>query len=135
MEAGKERLKAPRLFIAGLFLSAIVFVAYATVTNYFQIIPIQILLAISWSCLFTGTLIMLLQDNKERATSTGILFPTVNFSQVTGMFLKRFMAQLCDYEPLIYVAAGLYLAGYGVLKEQARQKNSSIPRHTAQTQA
>ena len=115
-----ERFRPSRLFIAGLLFSVAVFIAYAFTTNYLQVIPIQILLAVSWSCLFVGALLQLLKDNEERATSTGILFSTGSFSQATGPFLGGFVAQLWGYQSMMYGAAGLCLAGYGVIKAQAR---------------
>jgi len=82
-----DKLRESRLFILGFILSSAVFLAYAQCTGYLQLIPVQVLLAVAWSCLYVGALLLLLRKNEERATATGILFSTISIS------LSRF---LCD---------------------------------------
>jgi MFS family permease len=116
-----ERIKPSRLFVAGLFFSAAVFIAFAFTTHYLQVIPINIVLAISWACLFVGALLLLFKDNEERATSTGILFSSGSFSQATGPFVGGWVAQMWGYQPMMYGAAALCLVGVGVVQTQARR--------------
>ena len=106
-----DKVRASRLFIVGLFCSTLVFIIYGLATNYFQIIPAQVLLAVSWSCLYVGALLLLFKNNEEKATSAGILFSTGSFSQATGPFLGGFVAQLWGYQTLMYLASGLCLVG------------------------
>lgn len=109
-----ERFRESRLFVLGFGLSALVFLLYALVNNYLQLIPVQMLLASSWSCLYVGALLLLLKNNEERATSTGILFSTISISGAAGPFLGGLVAQLWGFQPLMYFAAGLSLAGLGM---------------------
>jgi MFS family permease len=109
-----DRFRAPRLFVVGLLLSLVVFVAYALATSYLQIIPIHILLAIAWSCLYIGALLLLLRNNEEKATATGLLFSTINISAAVGPVLGGLAVQFWDYDSLMYIAAGTSLLGLGV---------------------
>lgn len=115
-----ERFRESRLFVLGFGLSALVFLLYAFVNNYLQLIPVQMLLASSWSCLYVGALLLLLKNNEERATSTGILFSTISISGAAGPFLGGLVAQLWGYQPLMYFAAGLSLAGLGMATMRPR---------------
>ena len=105
------RFGASRLFTFGFVLSAAVFLGYAASTNYLQLIPSQVLLALAWSCLYVGALMLLLKKNEERATATGILFSAISISGTVGPFLGGLAAQLWGYPPLMYIAAGFSLAG------------------------
>jgi len=115
-----ERLKESRLFLLGFLFSALVFLAYAQVTNYLQVIPVQALLAVAWSCLYVGALLLLLKNNEERATSTGILFSTISISGAAGPFLGGLVAQFWGYQLLMYLASGLCLVALGIVTVQSR---------------
>ena len=109
-----EKFKEARLFITGFALSALVFLSYSLSTHYLQLIPVQALLACSWSCLYVGALLLLLRNNEERATSTGILFSTISMSGAVGPFLGGLVAQLWGYQPLMLLSAALSIAGLGM---------------------
>ncbi len=105
------RFGASRLYIIGFVMSALVFLGYAASTNYLQLIPSQLMLAVAWSCLYVGALMLLLRKNEERATATGILFSAISISGTVGPFLGGMIAQLWGYPPLMYIAAGFSVAG------------------------
>ncbi len=115
-----DRFRESRLFIAGFVLSALVFLSYGIVSHYLQLIPVQALLACSWSCLYVGALLLLLKNNEERATSTGILFSTISISGAVGPFLGGLVAQLWGYQPLMFLSASLSLAGLGMAMSRRR---------------
>jgi len=106
-----DKFRESRLFIAGFVLSTFVFLSYGLVSHYLQLVPVQALLACSWSCLYVGALLLLLKNNEERATATGILFSTISVSGAVGPFIGGLVAQLWGYQPLMFLSASLCLAG------------------------
>ncbi len=122
------RFRESRLFSLGFILSAVVFLGYAFSTSYLQLVPIQALLAVAWSCLYVGALLLLLKNNDERATATGILFSTMGLSGAAGPFLGGLVAQLWGFLPLMYIAAGLSLAG--LLVARVMPAEPSPPKQT-----
>lgn len=123
-----ERLKESRVFLLGFLLSALVFLAYSQATSFIQLLPVEALLALAWSSLYVGALLLLLKNNEERATSTGILFSTISLAGAAGPFLGGMVAQFWGFRPLMYFAAGFCLAGFGIAR------NSSYP-HPAHPKA
>jgi len=106
-----EKIRESRLFVLGLVFSALVFLGYALATNYLQVIPIQILLAVGWAFLYVGALLLLLRHNEARATSTGVLFSSINLSASLGSLLGGYVAQVLGYQPLMYFALGFCVIG------------------------
>ncbi len=107
-----ENIKASRLFPLGLLLSALVFLGYAQAHNYLHVIPVQLLLSVAWSFLYVGALILLLKNNVEGATATGVLFSTISVSASIGPTLGGLVAQFWGYQSLMHVAIGLCLTGF-----------------------
>jgi len=106
-----QRFNQTLLFTTGLILSAIVFAFYGIVTEYWQIIPIQIILAVSWSCLFIGGLQILLSSNKERGTAVGLLYSTNYLAAALGPFLGGAVSEIWGFRVLMFVALGMSLSG------------------------
>jgi MFS family permease len=118
-----DKFRASRLFIAGFLFSIFAFAAFGLATNYFQIIPVQLLMAVSWSCLYVGALLLLFNNNEEKATTAGILFSTGSLSAATGPFLGGFVAQMWGYQALMFVASGLSVTGLTLIGGFSRVKN------------
>jgi MFS family permease len=116
-----EKLRESRLFRLGLVLSVLVFLAYSQVTRYTQVMPVQLLLAVAWSCLYVGVLLLLLKKNEERATSVGFLFSVISLTGAVGPFLGGLVAQFWGYSMLMYIAAGLCVAGLGIATMRGRR--------------
>jgi len=117
-----ERFREYRLFILGFVFSAIVFLAYSQATNFVQIIPVQALLALAWSCLYVGALVLLLKHNEEKATSTGILFSTASIAGAIGPFLGGMVSEFWGYQPLMYLASGLCVSGLMIASMRMKWK-------------
>jgi len=115
-----EKLRESRLFPLGMFLSVLVFLLYSQVTHYPQVIPVQALLAVAWSCLYVGALLLLLKKNEERATSVGFLFSVISLTGAVGPFLGGLVAQFWGYAVLMYIAAGLCAVGLGIAMMRGR---------------
>ena len=106
-----QRYNPARLFTVGLILSIAVFTIYAIATNYMQLIPVQVCLAIGWSCIYVGALNMLVRGNVERGTAVGLLYSANHLGNSVGPFIGGAVAQVWGYGAVMYSAAGLTAAG------------------------
>ncbi len=85
--------RAKKLILYGLIASSITFLSYAFIGNVYLIIPVQVLLALSWSFLYVGSLKYLTERNREKATATGLLNSTISISAAVGPFLGGMVMQ------------------------------------------
>ena len=106
-----ERFNTATMFRVGLLTSVITFAMYGIATHYLQLVPAQVVLAISWSCLFVGGLSLLLQRNAEHGTAAGLLYSTIYLSASIGPLIGGVISQLWGFDTLMYVASGLTLIG------------------------
>jgi MFS family permease len=106
-----ERFNPARMFQAGLLLSGIVFIAYGLANRYWQLIPIQIFLALAYSSMFVGALSYLLKRHPEYGTTSGLMNSATAVSGVLGPFLGGAVSQAWGYANLMYVGAGTTLLG------------------------
>ncbi len=100
-----EKHKNSSLIKIGLLASAFVFLGYGLSPSYLYILPIQLLLAFSYSTLQVGCLQELLSKNKERSTATGILYSLVNLASVIGPLLAGFVLSHYDFKILMFIAS------------------------------
>lgn len=105
-----DRTNDRLLIRAGLLLSIAVFLAFGLATNWRQLVPIQIALALSWSCLYLGSLKHLMRVNAEHSTAAGMLGSTLSLAAVLGALLEGFSGNY-GYRTVMFVAAGFALAG------------------------
>ncbi len=108
-----ERADDRMLIRTGLLLSILVFTAFGIATDWRQLIPIQVALALSWSCLYLGSLKRLLRVNAEHSTAAGMLGSTMSLAAVLGALLES-VSGLYGYRTVMFVAAGFALAGTGL---------------------
>ncbi len=105
-----ENSAEDKLIKSGLFLSILVFVAFGLANDYRQVIPVQIVLALSWSCLYLGSLKQLLRKNPERSTVAGMLQSVLSLAAVLGALLEGITGAF-GYRTIMFTAAGLAFAG------------------------
>ncbi len=116
-----DRFEGKKLMAAGLILSALTFFAFSFAQHFSQLIPMQIMLAFSWSCLYVGSLIYLMKTNVEKATATGLLGSTTNLSKVFGSLLGGVMSQFFGFRATMYAATGLTILGFSLSKLRLRE--------------
>ena len=109
-----DRFKSESLVRMGLILSIIVFFSFTLAQNYYQILPIQVLLAFSWSCLYVGSLMFLTEKNIEKATSVGILNSVIGLSGIFGPLLAGIISEFFGLTFVMYIASVLALIGLSV---------------------
>lgn len=105
-----EKESARRLIWLGLVLSMVTFVSFALARNFRQLIPIQVMLALSWSCLYLGSLKQLMAKNEERSTAAGMFQSVFSLAAVSGGLLTGITGRF-GYPVVMLAAAGLTLAG------------------------
>jgi MFS family permease len=106
-----DRFKSTRLVDGGLILSIVTFIIFALCRNYKQILPAQLLLALSWSALYLGSLKYLMERNVERSTSIGIFNSLSGLSGIVGPILGG-VAGNFGYRAVMILAAVMSLAGF-----------------------
>ena len=106
-----QRFNPARMFTLGLLASGLVFAIYGVANHYLQLIPIQVVLAIAWSCLFVGALNFLLGKNVERGTAVGLLYSTSSLAGGIGPFLGGAISQVWGFSTVMYASSVLSFAG------------------------
>lgn len=117
-----DRFKAKTLIYEGLVLSAVTFLIFTFAQDYLQLLPMQVLLGFSWSLIFVGSSLYLMQCNTEKATCSGILNSVISLSMVIGSILGGIVAQLFGYTATMYVATVLTLFGLIIFRVGAERK-------------
>lgn len=107
-----DRFRDTHLISLGVLVSSIVFLSYSFATDYRQVIPLQALLALSWSSLYVGSLLYMTNRNIERATSVGMLTSVISISGAFGPFLGGVISQLYGFREVMYFAALLSFIGF-----------------------
>lgn len=120
-----ERFKESKLFISGIILSGVVFLGYFAAANYLQVIPIQVLLGISWSAFYVGALVLLMRKGEERGTSSGILFSITSLCEGLGPFLGGALVQLIGFKFTMIYAAVMSFAGLPIAFRMKANKEAS----------
>lgn len=105
-----EHYEEERLIKSGLLLSILVFIAFGLANDFRQVIPVQLVLALSWSCLYLGSLKQLMRTNQERSTAAGMLQSVLSLAAVLGALLEGVTGNF-GYRAVMFVAAGLALIG------------------------
>jgi MFS family permease len=116
-----DQFSSKKLLRAGYLLSAACFIAFTFAQDFYQLIPMQILLAASWSTLYVGALVFLVDHNDEKATCTGVLNSVLNLSIVFGSLLGGIVSQVSNYVTTMYVAAFVTLVGYVLFETGVRR--------------
>ena len=91
----------------GLLLSSVTFFCFTFASDFWQIIPIQIILGVSWALLYVGGLRFLMDRNVEKATVSGMFDSVLSLSSILGPFLAAFVIIIDGYGSIMYVASFL----------------------------
>ena len=119
-----EKFNPARMFQIGLLTSAGVFISYGLANRYWQLIPIQLVLAFAYSSMFVGALSYLLRRHPEYGTTAGLMNSVGAISGVFGPFLGGAVSQASNYATLMYVGSGITLLGSLVARRLQPKKES-----------
>jgi MFS family permease len=107
-----DRFNSERLIRTGLLLAIATFISFAFAQNFTHLFPMQIMIACSWSCMYVGSLLYLMKNNVERATSSGLLGSVINISQVFGALIGGTISLVFgDFRATMIVATFLTIIG------------------------
>ena len=118
-----ERPKGKILLNIGLIFSITTFMLISLAQNFLHLIPAQIILGTSWSCMYVGSLIYLMRHNVEKSTSGGILGSLTSLAMVFGSLIGGTLSGLFGFRVTMYTAAGLTLVGFLLFQLSNRKHN------------
>jgi len=118
-----DRFECKRLIRMGLLLAIVTFFSFTFAQNFLHLLPAQVLLACSWAFMYVGSLLCLMKNNVEKATSAGILGSVINIAQVFGSLIGGFVAQLFgDFRATMYLAAIMTIVGFALFSSNNRKE-------------
>ena len=100
-----DRYDPAVLVAVGLVSSGLTFFTFTLVGSFWQILPSQLLLAFSWSCLYVGSLRYVMDRNEEKATVTGLLASTTSISGIIGPVFGGVAATAFGFKGTIAIAS------------------------------
>ncbi|MDD5095247.1 MAG: MFS transporter [Dehalococcoidia bacterium] len=107
-----ERFNAAKIFTLGLITSAFAFAIYGIANHYLQIIPVQIMLALSWSCLFVGAMSFLLKRSLEHGTAAGLLYSSMYSSAGIGPGIGGALSQAWGFSSVMLFGSAMTFIGF-----------------------
>lgn len=102
------------LIIVGLAVSALVFFSYTVATNFYQVLAIQIFLAVSYATMYVGSLLYLTKHNEEKASAVGVMNSLTSISGTVGYLFGGALSEAYGYHAALYFASALAALGFGV---------------------
>lgn len=106
-----ENFSEKTVLLTGQILSVVVFLGYTLIHNYLQVIPLQVLLGVSWAFLYVGSLLVVLKSGEEKGTASGVFFAAINLSGAVGPLVGGLISQLFGYRSVMLFAAVITLVG------------------------
>jgi MFS family permease len=122
MKQHVDRFDNERLFAWGLAISAIAFYAYVLPTNYIQVIPVQLLIALAWTTLSVGAMGLLTERNHEKATVIGLFSSMRGLAQIIAPLIGGAILQYWGFRELMFFSGTITLVG--LLIHLTMRKNS-----------
>jgi MFS family permease len=107
-----DRFRDKALIITGFLMSFITFLSFSVAQVFYHLLPMQVILGCSWSCIYVGSLLYLMKRNVEKATSTGILSSVISLAAVFGSLIGGVIAQFFGFTATMYTAAALTAVGF-----------------------
>ena len=115
-----DRFRSIDLIAVGILVASLTFFPFTMATNYYQVLVMHIMIAVSWSSMYVGSLNHLLESNAEKATATGLLNSAVSLAGIIGPLLGGITAELFGYRVVLFNAAALALASFFIFVLMSR---------------
>ena len=104
----------------GAILSAAVFLAYFFSQSYFHVFPVQVVLGLSWSLLYMGSLLYLLDRNSEKATASALLESTISLGAIIGPLIGGVIAEVSGLRNVLLFAFFVTLGSFAMSKRLSK---------------
>lgn len=104
-----DRFDPSLLIMAGLILSAVVFTLFTQATTFWEVLPMEFILAAAWSCLYIGSINYIMRRNVERGTSAGLLQSTISISAIAGSIVGGAVSYAFGYHGSMILAVVMAL--------------------------
>ncbi|MEM1538127.1 MAG: MFS transporter [Candidatus Nezhaarchaeales archaeon] len=131
VQAGKlsDRFGRKITLTIALLLSALTFIAYALAPNAYLIVPVQVVLGVSWSMLITSSTALAgdLAPSERRAEVMGRLFTALSLGSVVGPVISGFVSSVTGIRIYMVLAAIQSLAASIVASLIKEPNIKSIP--------
>ncbi len=118
----------PKISISiGLFFSAAAFISFTFIQTFPLFLVTQVLLGFSWANLYVGSLRIMLDRNRERATAAGLLSSSISFSSIMGPIISLLIVWLLpgsSFEAPMYLAFSVSLVAFIFFISQSFWKKS-----------
>lgn len=105
----------------GAILSAAVFLAYFVSQSYIHVFPVQIVLGLSWSLLYMGALLYLLDNNREKATSGALLESAISVAAIAGPLAGGVIAEMYGLRNVLMFAFLVTLGSFALSTRLAKR--------------
>ncbi|MDJ1421116.1 MAG: MFS transporter [Candidatus Methanoperedens sp.] len=111
-----DRYNTVRLIHAGDLISAVAFISLIPLTIYYQAIFGMVLIAFSYSCLYVGSVRLLIDTNEEKGTASGLLNSAIAFSTIIGSLLGGAILEYYGFQGVMAIGAFFAVLGYAVIR-------------------
>ncbi|SNQ59287.1 MFS transporter [Candidatus Methanoperedens nitratireducens] len=114
-----DKYDSARLIHAGDLLSAAAFAALIPLTIYYQAVIGMILIAFSYSCLYVGSMRLLIETNEEKGAAAGLLNSSIAFATIIGSLVGGIILDYFSYEAVMATGAFFSVLGYAAARFNA----------------
>ena len=97
------------LFKIGLIVSTAGFFAIGFSPSAYYLIPSMAIIGVSWSFIYTGANLYLLERNPEKATIAGILHTTMSLSMIIGPIIGGVLSDIYGMRLMILIVSAVSL--------------------------
>ncbi len=111
-----DKYDSARLIHAGDLLSAAAFAALIPLTAYYQSVIGMILIAFSYSCLYVGSMRLLIETNEEKGAAAGLLNSSIAFATIIGSLIGGIILDYFSYEAVMATGAFFSVLGYATAR-------------------
>ncbi|MCX8174444.1 MAG: MFS transporter [Thermoplasmata archaeon] len=128
-----DRYASTKLLPFSFALSALTFLTFTLASDFYQMIPTQIILGLSWATMYVGALKYINERNEEHSTASGLLSGTTSLANIIGPIITGLVignialanASITTFHTVMYIASGfaitalvIYLIGDGKDRER-----------------
>jgi len=117
-----EKFDNRKLIMWGVLISIVAFAGFGFSPYWIFLLPFQVLVALSFSCLQVGVFQEILHRNKEKSTVAGILTGVWNLAAVVGPFFGGMISHFYGYRGNMFGAAGVIAVGFFILVPRLYKK-------------